>query len=455
MSTAPLSFTGVSSFSNDFQAILARNAAIAQLPIQQLQNRQSDNVQKKLLLTGLNSAVDALGSAIAALGSIGANKALTASSSDPASISVANTGSAQPTTYTISSVTSLARAASETSLIGYADATTAPVSQNGNLSLVFGTGPAIPITLSAGQNNLLGLRDAINGKNAGVTASILTTGTGLTPNYLVVSANTPGANALQVNDVDRAANLLTATNQGSNAAFKLNGVSIIKTTNSINDVIPGVTFTLLKAPLSDVTLSLTPDRSQVTNALSDFAAKYNAVATQVDGQVGSNAGLLSGDFMIHTVADDLRQLSTYQGAGNMSLAAMGVTFDTTGKMSFDPGAVNAMSDSTFAGALSFLGSSTTGFGAIASRFTQLSDPISGLIRTEEDGIDKSNLQLAGRITTLNSRISVMQAGLTQRLQQADAAVARLQSQQQVLSASVQAIDLALFGKDFGVASAIG
>jgi flagellar hook-associated protein 2 len=453
MSTAPLSFTGVSTFSNDFQSILARESAIAQLPVTQLQNQQSDNVQKKQLLTGLNSSVDALASAIAVLGSIGANKALTATSSDPASVSVANTGSSQPATYTISNVTSIASAASETSLIGYADTTTAPVSQNGNLSLVFGTGPAIPITLSAGQNNLVGLRDAINGKNAGVTASILTTGTGLTPNYLVVSANTSGANPLQLSDVDRATNLLTATNQGADAMFKLNGVNIDKTTNSINDVIPGVTFTVLAKPPSDVTLTLSGDRSQVTNALSDFATKYNAAVAQVDGQVGSNAGLLGGDFMIHTVADDLRQLGTYQGSGNMSLAALGVTFDTTGKMSFDPTSVNAMSDSTFASALSFLGSSTTGFGAIASRFTQLSDPITGLIQAEENGIDKTNLQLTDRISTLNARIAVTQTGLTLRLQQADAAVANLQSQQQVLSASVQAIDLALFGKDFGIAGA--
>ena len=33
----------------------------------------------------------------------------------------------------------------------------------------------------------------------------------------------------------------------------------------------------------------------------------------------------------------------------------------------------------------------------------------------------------------------------------DAALAKMQSQQQVLTASVQAIDLALFGKNFGVA----
>jgi hypothetical protein len=39
---SPLTFTGVSSFSNDFQTILNRAVAIAQLPITALQNHQSD-----------------------------------------------------------------------------------------------------------------------------------------------------------------------------------------------------------------------------------------------------------------------------------------------------------------------------------------------------------------------------------------------------------------------------
>ena len=452
MSTAPLTFTGVSTFSNDFQTILSRQVSIAQIPIQQLQNQQSDNTQKKQLLTGLNSAVDALATSIAALGTIGANKALSASSSDPLSISATNTGATQATTYTISNVTSIASASSEKSITGYADTTTAPVSQNGNLSLVFGTGPAIPITLTAAQNNLVGLRDAINGKNAGVTASILTSGTGLTPNYLVVTANTVGANALQLNDVDAGTNLLTSANQGSNAVFQLNGIPINKATNTINDVIPGLTFQLLQKPTADVTLSLNPDSSQLSNALTDLATKYNAVVTQMNAQMGPSAGLLSGDYILHAVTDDLRQLSTYQGSGNMSLAALGVSFDTSGNMSFDPTLLNAMSDSQLSSAVSYLGSSTTGFGQIASSFTQLSDPISGLIKTEEDGIDNNNTSLTNRITDMNARIAVMQNAFTLRLEQADAVVAALQSQQQVLNASVQSVDLALYGKNFGTAT---
>lgn len=471
-----------------------------------------------------------------------------------------NTGATTPNSYTLSNIT-LATPASETSIAGYSNSATTTVPSN--VQLVSGSN-TYNITLVAGKNNLVGLRDAINASGAAVTASILTTGTGANPNYLNVTANSNGATTLQLNDVtdpttpvallnhaqpiaensaktyaDPAAtpvssnnslqlvlgsntynvtlangennlnglaseidniagapvqasvvttgatsqlvltankigsatmqlndidasgistNLLSTVNnnanQGSNATFQLNGVNVVKTTNSINDVIPGLTFNLLKPAAGNVTLSLNSDRSQLGSALSNLVTNYNAVVNQVDQQVGANAGLLSGDFAVHAVMDDLRQVTSYpdSGANHMSLAAMGITLDNTGQMSFDPTSLNALSDSQLSDAFNYLGSSTTGFGKLASTFTQLSDPISGLILTEENGFDTANQHITNQISTLTDQMTAMQASLNTRLQMADAAVAELQSQQSVLNASVQSVDLALYGKNFGTSS---
>lgn len=570
MSTSPLYFTGVSTFSTDFQAILNRQLSIAQVPITQLQNQQTDNAERKQLLTSLNGAVAALASSLAALGAVGNNKGLAATSSD-SSVSVSNAGSTQPALHVISNVQSLAKPASETSLTGYADSGATPVSTAGSMQLVVGS-TSYAITLTSAKNNLAGLRDAINASDAPVTASILTTGTGATPNYLEVSMNIVGATTLQVNDLpgngappvallnhalpiaksgssayadtdttpvsaDNLLNLtlgsnkyaitlgpgqnnltglmqainssgadVTATiadagaaagakryslvltanhigqttlelndvrsgggsvsllsrinnnaNQGSDAVFQLDGISVRKQTNSINDVIPGMTFALNSLPSGNVTLALSSNRSSVTNALSSLATNYNAVVDQVNAQRGSNAGLLNGDYAVQAVADDMRQLTTYQAPGNnnMSLAMLGITFDTSGKMSFDSTAVAHLTDSQLSDAFKYLGSSTTGFGAIAAQFSQLSDPVRGLIKTEQTGLDIAKQNLTERIATLNDRLSAMQAALTQQLQAADAAVAGLQSQQQVLTASVQAVDLALYGKNWGTAASGG
>lgn len=450
MSTAPLVFTGVSSFSSDFQTIISRQVAIAQIPITQLQNRQSDNTQRVALLANLNNATGALGASIAALGVIGGNKGLVASSSDPSSVTVINTGTTQPISYKISAVQSLAAPASETSLSGYADSATTPVSATGSLQLIYGSGPALPITLGEGHNNLIGLRDAINALDAGVTATIITTGTGANPNYLNITANSNGATTLKLQDnPSTPVEMLTSGNQGSNAVFKLNGLDISKTSNSINDVIPGAIFNLLNKPAGDVTLTFRSDRAQLRTALADLATKYNAAADQVDAQMGSNAGLLNGDYAIRAVIDDMRQLTTYRASNNVSLASLGITFDSTGRMSFDATAVNSFSDSQLSDAFAFLGSSSSGFGLIASKFTQLTDPVTGLIQKEQDGLTIANQRLSDQITNLNDRLSLMRNALSLRLQKADAAISSLQSQQQVLTASVQATYLALFGKDYG------
>ncbi len=424
-----------------------------QLPVQALQNEEADNLDKINSLGTLNGTVASLASSISALGTLGANQGLQASSSNPSLVTVTNTGASSATSYTISNIGSLASAASETSVNGYADATSALVSAAGNLQLVIG-GQTFSIALSASENNLTGLSAAINNLNAGVTASILTTGTGSTPDYLTISANSTGATTLQLNDLAAgggSTDLLTATNQGSNASFQLNGIPITKSSNTVNDVIPGMAFSLLGTTTGSesATLNASPDSSQLSSALGDLVTNYNALVTEVNSQVGGSGGALNGDTLIAQTSDDMRQLAMYNGSGGMNLTTLGITFDATGMMSFDPTALSSLSGSQLTQAFQFLGSATTGFGAFASQFTQLSDPVSGFIATEENTLTQENTSLTGQISTLNTRINGMQTALTQQLEAADSAIAALQSQQQILTASVQAVDYTLYGKDFG------
>ena len=307
-----------------------------------------------------------------------------------------------------------------------------------------------------GKNNLVGLRDAINGLGLGVTASILTTGTGATPNYLSLSAGATGATTLTLKDLPTdpsgtATSLITNTNQGSDAKFDLNNVAVQKASNSVNDVIPGMTFTLQSTTSANqsVQLSTSSDGTQLTTDLQSFVTNYNALVDQVNAQVGQSAGLLSGDFMIHTLSDDMRQLSAYQNTGSgtvQSIADLGLTFDTTGKLSLDTSVVSGMSDSQLKDAVSFLGSSTSGFGNFTNTFSQLSDPTSGFILQEENGLDQENSKIADQVSTLNDRISVMQTALTAKLQQADALVAELDNTQTNVNASLQSLNYVLYGK---------
>ena len=447
MSLSPLTFTGISQFSNDFQTILDRAVKIAQVPIQQLQNRDGDVIQKKTLLSGFSSGVSGLASAIEALSEVASKRALSASSSDSTVVAAVNAGADSTATYTINSITSIAKAASERSLTGYADSAATPVGSTGAFQLKVGA-DTYDFTLT--NNTLVGLRDKLNTLGAGITASILTTAGG---NYLSVAANTTGAQALELRDAPLGANtnLLTATNQGADLVFHLNGIQVQQSRNLVNSVVPGLAFTALTESANPVTLTLASDRSQLTAALQSFAQAYNTSRGQVNSQTGSSAGLLTGDSAVLQVGSTLRQISAQRLASGSvkSLADLGMTFDSNGTMKFDSSAVDGYTSTQLNDAFTFLANSSTGLGRFAGSLRQISDPINGLIKVEQDGLDRVDRTLQDQIAKLTDRMAVMRKGLSLRLQQADTLLASLESQQNTVKASLQGLNVVLYGKQQG------
>jgi flagellar hook-associated protein 2 len=451
MGLSPLTFTGASSFSEDFQTILKRATTIASLPIRALENQQKDLVTQKVLLSNLSQATGALASVVTNLASLGEKKGLVATSSNPAKVTATNINASAAAVYTIANITSTAKAAAETSLTGYADSTAAPVSSTGIVKLIHGSNQ-YTIDVS-GSNNLTGLRNAINTLGAGVTATVLTTGTGATPYYLSITANSAGATTLELRDDPTGANtnLLTANNQGADTVFTINGVPVSKKTTFINDVVPGLTLDILgtTAGAESVTLTLATDRSKLSDAIQDLVATYNILRDQVDAQIGENAGLLSGDYLVREIQSRMRALASYQGSGSSikNLAHLGFELDSNGRASFNSQVFDSLSDSQITEAFTFLGSATTGLGALATSFSSISDPLTGLAKIQIDKYDETNSKLSTQITAISDRVSDMQRILSAKLQAADALLAGLQSQQKVLDASLKSLNLTLYGRE--------
>jgi len=538
MSTAPISFTGVSSYSSDLQSILQRAVSIAQLPGKALQAQQTTDMNKKQALIALDPIVSNLGNALSSLASVAANRGLVATSSDSSIVQVTNTGAPSANTYTISDIKSLASAASEMSLASYTDATKKAVSVAGSGKVELTVGSNNYVLDLTDSNNLTGVQDAINKLNAGVTASILTTPGA---DYLTIAANSPGATTLKLSDLpassvsstgtgtetgltsypdtdttaasttgkidlavgssvyhldvtsnnnltglmnainssgagvtasivnNGAANtlqisansgtpaislytdpvsLISNTNQGSDADLMLNGtIHVQQPSNLLNNTIQGVSLSLKDTTDGTVTISLNSDSSQLSSALQSFVSSYNALVDQVDQQVGQSAGDLGGDMIIRNISDDMRQLGGYwaNGTSVRSLSDVGISFDTTGHMSFDQNAFNSLSDSQVTDAYKFF-TSTSGFGSLANAFNQLTDPTSGTFRVEEDGLDTENNSLTDQLNALNDRVTQLQAGMTAKIQQADALLAQLESEQNTVNASIQSIDFVTYGK---------
>ena len=444
MGVTPLTFTGTSTYASDFQSILTRAVNIANVPLQQLENTDTTDLDKKSQLGTLNAAVTALTNAVQALGDLGTSQAITASSSNPAAITVTADGVAAAS-YTVNSITSLASPASETSVNGFADSSATPVSANGSMSLVLGAN-TYAIDLTSANNNLVGLQNAINSLNVGVTASILTTGNG---NYLSVSANAPGATTLQLFDDPNGTdnNILTSQNQGTNAVFQLNNLNVTRSENTVNDLVPGLTLSLQAPSQTPTTVTLASDPSQISSALQNLVTAYNGVVQQVDAQTGANAGVLDGDSALLQVQSVLRTVTGYQTSGSVqNLADLGISLGSDGAMTFDQSAFDSLSSSQLTGALQFLGSETTGFGGLSQNLSALSDPIEGAIANEENTLTQADSRLQQQITQTTANINSMQQTLLSQLSQSDSLITSLTSQQNLLTASVESLNYVMYGK---------
>jgi flagellar hook-associated protein 2 len=293
---------------------------------------------------------------------------------------------------------------------------------------------------------------------AGVTASILTTSGG---DYLSLQASSTGNAPLTLSDQSNSSvgstavgpDLITNTNPGGDAVFYLNGIKIDQPSNTVNNVVSGLTFNIVAQTTTPTTLTLASDPSQLTNDLQTFVTNYNSLVTAVQAQVGGSNGALIGDNSINQLQQAMQHVASYFSSTTgsvQSLSDLGITFNSTnGQATFDPTVIGGMSSSQLTDALNFVGSTTTGLGGFSATFDGFSDPVDGLIQTEISSDKASDSNLQTQIDTTTNQINTMQQGLATQIEQADALESEYESQQTELTATLQGLDLVLYGKAAG------
>lgn len=448
MGIAPLRFTGISQFSQDFQLIVDRTVQIASLPARALQNDQATLLGKKSALADLRLPVSSLAASLRALDALGENRALSAASSQATKVAVTLPGNStpQPGSFTISEITSLAQRTIATTSAGQPSAVSGPVAgAGGYLELVVG-GQSFEITLAPEQDHLQGARDAINALGAGVTAALINANDEV---FLSISAGQTGATGIELRTVsgDPGSNLLAVTQAGADAVFKVNGQTVTSAENYVEGVIPGAGLTLkaLTAENESILIELSSSRAPVTAALNTFVGAYNQLNEEL---ASAGAGALRGESLVNDIYARVRQVAGQFGEGGIrSLADIGIEFDRQGVMSFDEAAFNALPASRLDQVFAFLKASEQGLSSLAPGLEELSDPVEGAMANQIRSWDTIDARLQEQIENIFERVSATQATLLVRLQAADALLARLEDQQSLLDASLKSLQFTVYGRE--------
>ncbi len=446
MSGSTTIFNGNSRYSTDFQAVIDRAVGIASLPMTLLQNAKTRLGNQSAALGALDTKVAALQATIASLSSgLGLNS-YTASVSDSSVVKATTSDGVREGTYSIevTDFGSYANAASKSSGTGLQKVTspsTGNISADTTFKLYLNTAdPAAALTITPSSNNLNALADAINRAAPDVHAAVVNVGSSENLDYrLSIQYNKFGANTIALNDSSGNSLLdQPLLGAGSPVKYKANGGDEVTSAARTATLAPGLTVELLKASATGVATTVTVARSAtgVGSALSSFVTAYNAVVSEVDKNRGQGTGALQGDSVLFTVSDALHQIVTYDsdsgsGSGGLSsLTALGLSFDSSGALSFDSGVFNTATSANLSGLSSFLGSATGGgFLKSATDFmNSLEDSTSGVLKTGIGSLQRQLTDQDTRIAAEQDHIDQLKTDMQARMAAADALIASMEQQ---------------------------
>jgi flagellar hook-associated protein 2 len=166
----------------------------------------------------------------------------------------------------------------------------------GSITIQVGTGSAKTITLDTSNNTLAGLASAINTSGAGVTASVLTDSTGSRISLVSNTSGTNGTITISSDSIVDASNSNAAlsynsTVTGSDASLVVDGVTLASASNTVSNLIPGVTFQLLSpsASGSQVQVVIGNYNTGVESAVGTMVSDYNSLISAINTQHGKNS----------------------------------------------------------------------------------------------------------------------------------------------------------------------
>jgi flagellar hook-associated protein 2 len=307
----------------DINSIVTQLAAVEKQPLVQLQKNAS-KLQTQLSSFGtVKSQLASLQDASAALLSSDTWGAKTFSSNNTSAITGSVSTSALASSFSVG-VTQLAAAQTARTA---AMTTTSTVGADGSLSIAIGTwsgstfaqGTATPISVSiSSTDTLTSVASKINSAGAGVSASVVTSGT--EQRLLISGTNTGAANGFKITALDGSTEItdgvtgvgkfsytsisgtngLTRTQAAQNASSTVEGITVTSSTNSVADAVPGVTLKLLSTTSSNAQITVGGDTDTIKTKIKAFQDAYNNLVgnlkslTKYDSTT-KTAGALQGD----------------------------------------------------------------------------------------------------------------------------------------------------------------
>ncbi len=422
----------------DWTSIL--NAVMQQdsQPLTTMQSNYTNLQSKSTNYTTLTTKVTALEAAAANLATPGAAAGRTGSSTDTSTVSVSASTDAMIGTYDIV-VKNLARAQVSATTVDSAVASKDTVVATGGSLVIGGT----TVQLS-GSTTLDQLATAIN-DTSGVPAVATVVETNGEYRLVLTGTSTGQAGAFTISNQLTGSTLQFASTNAvdaTDADITVNNVEVTSSSNTLTNVVPNATLTLLKPNQSDTVVSIAEDSSSAQTNLQSFVSAYNDLMTFVNSQVtasmNGDQGSLGDDSLLRSLRGQISSSvlgSVNVGGAFTNLAEIGLEFQEDGTLSLNSTTFSDQSDTNEADIEKLLGGtdSTPGtFAAIKAAIDQYTDA-GGLLSSATQRLTTQMTQLSSQISDEQTRLATEKASLQQEYAATDQAIATMNNSASSLS----------------------
>lgn len=419
----------------DLSTLLTNLMAVERRPLVALQTQQS-NYEADLSAYGqLKSQLSSFQTAMNSLSTSSKFAVFSATSSNDTVFTATADSTAAVGKYTLQ-VVRVAEAHQMGSSSTFADTGTTTIGTAGDTMTI--TVGSSDFTVSYGGQTLGEIRDAINGAtdNTGVSATIIQDNVGY--RLLLTSSDTGSTNALSVSYSGSdpfSLQTLNTDRDGSgsftaadlDASMVLNGTyTIDRSSNTVSDVIQGVTLSLKDAGTE--TLTVAKDTAAIEASAQSFVDAYNALRSTI---TTLRSGTLSGDNTLLLLQSGIQGIlnTTPSGlTGSYSyLAQVGISIQKDGTMALDSADFQAALGADFNGVAELFAASGQGYAARLDTLMTSYLQTGGLIANSTDGLNARLDIIKTRESEMELRLEAIQKRYQQQFTALDALVQQLQT----------------------------
>lgn len=449
----------------DTASLISQMMTLERRPVELLQLKVTEFEAKISAVGMLKSALSDLKSAAGALTDTDLFAGFKATSANTEVLTATASDGAVSGTYQVA-VTTLAQAQT---VKGGNFAASDTVVGTGTLTIQMGTNAAVNVAIDSTNNTLAGIAQAINDSDAEVTAGVVNDGLG---NYFLslTGKETGTANtiSLSIDDDDLidddanglsklyavpATQTMTTTQPAANAALTVNGIDVERASNTIDDLLEGVTLSLVKADAGNpVTVGVARDTDSIKSKINAFVSKYNTVVGSLsklqsyDAETGV-AGLLQGDSTTRNVQGQLRLLVQGEIAGvaeNVNqLSELGFELGRDGKLTFDGAIFDEVYSTNRADVINAFAQDTDsaqGFAVqLEAALENYVQSTTGILSAKEEGLQNSVDRLGDQIERYELRLAKREENLRRQFESLETLLAQFQATSGTLTQQLESL----------------